>query len=824
MGFGERFEVYETESYGGDELKRNMKSLGELVSQIEETSGSIAMPMFDGTNPSLWFSKVEKFFNIGRFADEAKLDLVFLSLEGVALKWFLREMSIRKFRDWAGFEHRLFARFDPVKICATEAIHSISKLESEAKESNMEIDGVSQLKVSISPLEPSFKFRNESLDVMDAFSSVFFEQSQVVDALEMVEISEMSTSVKTTQCALQLFDKMLMGDGIRKQQCKLRKYPKAWRFKFKTKSRIQQLKYYCSFAQVRLVRKNKTFQSLRLKKQAHMSRVPCKLRMLHDPGGMKQLIHGDMKSGDETGIAQEVSKNGYIQGHKQIVGTNKKHPILCRIAIQAPLFTLSKLEGKLVFNGGSNGEAATGLGNEMFMFLQSFPVCFWTRSGLEIHGDMKLMFLSARESRESFRDSFVTPILQVGLEEIELQRLQDSYVVYVLSNIESSLRRLKERSSNSWKFTYKHESEGIQQHQNQFGPRELDEDMKLYMKHKWRSKRLHSFTRDSWNNDYCATKAIHIQVGLWHKWKSKHVRAILDVLRLHITECYMKFKHNSRRSKQWEKLRRLLGSILEQTSVNWLFIVCVLTATVQKRMTQTHMSLLLSKWRFRQDSRDLTHLGIARLQVWYHCKNKAGKLQPFSELMMWGFVHSRSGEGIGFLGLVNASLVAANGAFIIDAAATSLASQSIGVEQYRTVMFLCMGLQHLHMRLLTWMTLKGGMMGLCSSGCARCVFERCHRLTHRTREDQSTSALPNFKKQKFRKAWKFKFKQKAYKRDMAAYQKPVAIQMIQKLVVSFFLLQSLRTSLFSKGEVLIRFKEEEEEEEEEEEKVITSVD
>ncbi|KAG7578905.1 Aldehyde/histidinol dehydrogenase [Arabidopsis thaliana x Arabidopsis arenosa] len=43
-------------------------------------------------------------------------------------------------------------------------------------------------------------------------------------------------------------------------------------------------------------------------------------------------------------------------------------------------------------------------------------------------------------------------------------------VVYVLSSTESMLMRQKEKSSNSWKFTFHHESEGPQQHHNQFGP------------------------------------------------------------------------------------------------------------------------------------------------------------------------------------------------------------------------------------------------------------------------------------------------------------------------------------------------------------------
>lgn len=53
--------------------------------------------------------------------------------------------------------------------------------------------------------------------------------------------------------------------------------------------------YPCSSVHVGFVRKKKTIHRLRMIKQAHMSQVLYKMRMLHDPGGRKQLLHGDMK-------------------------------------------------------------------------------------------------------------------------------------------------------------------------------------------------------------------------------------------------------------------------------------------------------------------------------------------------------------------------------------------------------------------------------------------------------------------------------------------------------------------------------------------------
>lgn len=77
----------------------------------------------------------------------------------------------------------------------------------------------------------------------------------------------------------------------------------------------------------------------------------------------------------------------------QIQAGNTLVSILLWIQVQAHLFIHHKLEGKLLFNGGGNGEAATGMGNEMSILHHSFPVCPWPGPGpgLEIKKTTKTM-------------------------------------------------------------------------------------------------------------------------------------------------------------------------------------------------------------------------------------------------------------------------------------------------------------------------------------------------------------------------------------------------------------------------------------------------
>ena len=192
---------------------------------------------------------------------------------------------------------------------------------------------------------------------------------------------------------------------------------------------------------------------------------------------------------------------------------------MCRISAQAHQFTLSKLEGKLVFNGGSTGEAATEVGNQTLMLRHSFPECFWLGSGLEIvEGEVGFM------------------------------------------------------------------------------------------------------------------KDVEFTSALRGK----------DIVKMQLEDCYK---------------------------------VCECDYMV--RRVQLEQFLIQHKWRLGWNR--TTQLEIAGLYVWHRWKNKVGKLQQFSELMVCSLVLSQSGEGISFSGLFSGHLVAANGALmsdeIIDAAATSLSSQ-----------------------------------------------------------------------------------------------------------------------------------------------------
>ncbi|XP_019092196.1 PREDICTED: uncharacterized protein LOC109129067 [Camelina sativa] len=291
-----------------------------MDSVISEDDGCKDVPMFTGTAPSLWIPKVERLFNRGRYADDAKLDLVFLYLDGVALTWFMREMNKEKIMDWSVFKQRLLARFAPVNHCSPskvelfcvhelvpkessvqEAAESISELEAETNETNMETDGVAQPKVSNSELEPSLKFCNEPLTVLGESEIVWRNWEHPQSGFECL---------KNKNSAHKVFDGLFLRSHKLQQKKKLGLSPKSWKFKFKNKTMLRKRtqmdllqviesstiksRYHCSSANIGLVRKSRT-QHPRLHKQAHMSRVMCKLRMLHDPRGIKQLLHGDKK-------------------------------------------------------------------------------------------------------------------------------------------------------------------------------------------------------------------------------------------------------------------------------------------------------------------------------------------------------------------------------------------------------------------------------------------------------------------------------------------------------------------------------------------------
>lgn len=109
----------------------------------------IEMPVFDGSQPYEWFSKVERFFRVGRYQDPDKLDLVALSLEGDVLKWFNWEMNRNEFRSWADFRQRFFLRFgesienDPGnRLFAIKQLGSVAAYVTEFEDLSAQVTGL----------------------------------------------------------------------------------------------------------------------------------------------------------------------------------------------------------------------------------------------------------------------------------------------------------------------------------------------------------------------------------------------------------------------------------------------------------------------------------------------------------------------------------------------------------------------------------------------------------------------------------------------------------------------------------------------------------
>ncbi|CAA7017674.1 unnamed protein product [Microthlaspi erraticum] len=85
---------------------------GALVTR-DSMLRKIDMPVFEGRLPYGWISRVERFFRLGNYAEEEKLGLVSLCLDGAVLNWFNGEIISAPFKDWTQFKQRLLERFTP---------------------------------------------------------------------------------------------------------------------------------------------------------------------------------------------------------------------------------------------------------------------------------------------------------------------------------------------------------------------------------------------------------------------------------------------------------------------------------------------------------------------------------------------------------------------------------------------------------------------------------------------------------------------------------------------------------------------------------------
>ncbi|XP_019099643.1 PREDICTED: uncharacterized protein LOC109132475 [Camelina sativa] len=437
------------------------------------------------------------------FACSEKEKLAFVSnfLGGQAKSWFHKEQSWIPFNSWSEVKDGLSLMFGNDRYQKRVGLELDRKLEQWIKDfdrkhqklektlgtsvdvlQEIESSGYivlqakliprhasasretfSQFQVQDSSLEPSLKFSNESLDAMED-SSVFCEQSHVVvHASEVVEFSEMFTSVKNTQCELQVFDKMLVGDKRRKQKHKQRKHLKAWRFKFKLRSGIQQLKDSCSFASVGSNGKQNSFKPWRRMRQSPRSQFICKMRMRLDLRGLYQLCCGEVKF--------HMKRKWTLQLHNTKPATS-------------PISRIHKDTVKFhIGNSWSDCDVAVLMAKGVL----------WFRA---INGKPMAASIVQTQETETFpvEDSNRTEeaILHKELVAqnhfiLQQEAFQDQKWLTMLWRCKP-WRRLRHPpiSRLLCHMRGRYDLQGLLQF--------FYEDMKLYLKHKWRSKRLHSFS------------------------------------------------------------------------------------------------------------------------------------------------------------------------------------------------------------------------------------------------------------------------------------------------------------------------------------------
>lgn len=111
----------------------------------------VEMPVFEGIDTYGWIVKMERFFRIGGYDEDAKLELVSVSLEGAVSSWSNIEIRTRPFIDWRDFKERLLARFSREKIrdpsqplCALKQTGSIEDYVHSFEDLSSQVSGLNE--------------------------------------------------------------------------------------------------------------------------------------------------------------------------------------------------------------------------------------------------------------------------------------------------------------------------------------------------------------------------------------------------------------------------------------------------------------------------------------------------------------------------------------------------------------------------------------------------------------------------------------------------------------------------------------------------------
>ncbi|WVZ14824.1 hypothetical protein V8G54_012390 [Vigna mungo] len=71
----------------------------------------VELPVFEGGEPWVWIGRAEKFFEVQKVAEEEKLELAFISMDGYAGSWFRFWREKTKSLSWDGLKRALGIRF-----------------------------------------------------------------------------------------------------------------------------------------------------------------------------------------------------------------------------------------------------------------------------------------------------------------------------------------------------------------------------------------------------------------------------------------------------------------------------------------------------------------------------------------------------------------------------------------------------------------------------------------------------------------------------------------------------------------------------------------
>lgn len=84
--------------------RNTFESRDSLLKKIE-------LPVFDGSMPYGWISRVERYFRAAQYNERQKLELVALSLTGSVWNWYSWEIEGEPFKSWIQFKRRVLERF-----------------------------------------------------------------------------------------------------------------------------------------------------------------------------------------------------------------------------------------------------------------------------------------------------------------------------------------------------------------------------------------------------------------------------------------------------------------------------------------------------------------------------------------------------------------------------------------------------------------------------------------------------------------------------------------------------------------------------------------